>query len=181
MPKTNFRRYPGNMNFADVLKGLHDSQIDYVLVGGLAVFLNGISRATLDIDLALAMNDSNLDKFIDYAKKLGLKPRIPVSIDSLKSASQIDTWFLEKGMIAFSLVGPRFDDLSIDILVRPVVPFEELRAHAHHASFSGGEVVVASPEDLIRMKQGTGRSVDERDIVLLRDLVSRSKNEGKND
>ena len=169
------------MNFAEILKGLHDSEIDYVLVGGLAVFLNGISRATLDIDLALAMNDSNLDKFIDFAKKRGLKPRIPVPIDSLKSSSQIETWFREKGMIAFSLVGPRFDDLSIDVLVRPVVPFEELRAHARHASFSGGRVIVASPKDLIRMKQGTGRSVDERDVVLLRDLVARSNSEAKND
>lgn len=169
------------MNFAEILAGLHDAEIDYVLVGGLAVFLNGISRATLDIDLVLAMNDSNLDKFIGYAKKLGLKPRIPVAIDALKSASQIESWFREKGMIAFSLVGPRFDDLSIDILVRPVVPFGELRAHARLASFSGGTVVVASPEDLIRMKQGTGRSVDERDVEMLRELVSRAGNDHKND
>ena len=164
------------MQFSDVLTGLYRARIEYVLVGGLAVFLNGISRVTLDVDIALAMNDANLTRFIDFAKELNLKPRIPVSIDSLKSADQIDTWFREKGMIAFSLVGRTIDDLSIDVLVRPVVPYEELWASAHTVNFSGGQVVVASPENLIRMKQGTGRNVDARDIEMLTDLIAaRSK------
>ena len=71
----------------------------------------------------MAMNDANLTRFIDFARLLGLKPRIPVSIDSLKSPGQIDQWFREKGMIALSLVGTDIEDLSIDVLVKPVVTF----------------------------------------------------------
>ncbi len=163
------------MQFSDVLTDLRRSNIDYVLVGGLAVFLNGISRATLDIDIVLAMNDANLTRFIDLAKALGLKPRIPVSIDSLKSSGQIEQWFREKRMIAFSLVGTEIEDLSIDVLVRPVVPYEELKENSRRVVFSGGDVMVASPEDLIRMKQNTGRLVDARDILLLRDLIERKE------
>lgn len=159
------------MQFSEVLTGLRRAEVDYVLVGGLAVFLNGISRVTLDIDIVLAMNDANLAKFVDYAKSLGLRPRIPVSIESLKSSDQIERWFREKGMIAFSLVGTDIEDLSIDVLVRPVVPYEELRGHARRVVFSGGEVMVASPADLIRMKQDTGRNVDARDIELLTALI----------
>lgn len=159
------------MQFADILTGLRRADIDYVLVGGLAVFLNGISRVTLDVDVVLALNDANLTRFIDFAKSLRIKPRIPVPIESLKSAEQMDIWFREKGMIAFSLVSTDVQDLSIDVLVRPVVPFEELKANARNVVFSGGEVLVASPEDLIRMKQNTGRSVDARDIALLRELI----------
>ena len=70
------------------------------------------------------------------------------------------------------MVGRTVDDLSIDVLVRPVVPFDELKANARQVAFSGGFVVVASPEDLIRMKQDTGRNVDARDIELLKDLIS---------
>lgn len=161
------------MQFSAVLTGLRRADIDYVLVGGLAVFLNGISRVTLDIDIVLAMNDANLTRFIDFAKSLGLKPRIPVSIDTLKSSDQIEQWFSEKGMIAFSLVGTDVEDLSIDVLVRPVVPFEELSAQARRIVFSGGDVMVASPEHLIRMKKDTGRSVDARDIALLSELIER--------
>ncbi len=160
------------MQFSQILSGLQRADIDYVLVGGLAVFLNGVSRVTMDIDLAVAMNDANLSRFIDFANGLGLKPRIPVAIETLKSVEQIESWFQEKGMIAFSLVGRTVDDLSIDVLVRPVVPFDELKANARRVVFSGGFVVVASPEDLIRMKQDTGRNVDARDIELLKDLIS---------
>ena len=91
-----------SMQFSEVLAGLQCADIDYVLLGGLAVFLNGVSRVTMDIDLAIAMNDENLSKFIDFAVGLGLKPRIPVAIESLKSVDQIEKWFREKGMIAFS-------------------------------------------------------------------------------
>ncbi len=160
------------MQFSQILSGLQRADIDYVLVGGLAVFLNGVSRVTMDIDLAVAMNDANLSKFIDFANALGLKPRIPVAIETLKSADQIEAWFQSKGMIDFSLVGRTIDDLSIDVLVRPVVPFDELKANARRVAFSGGLVVVASPEDLIRMKQDTGRSVDARDVELLQNLIT---------
>ena len=76
-------------------------------------------------------------------------------------------------MIAFSLVGTDIEDLAIDVLVKPVVTFEELRAQARRVVFSGGDVMVASPEHLIRMKQNTGRSVDARDVALLRELIER--------
>ena len=161
------------MQFSELLTGLHLARIEYVLVGGLAVFLNGVSRVTLDIDIVLAMDDANLTRFIDFAKRLNLRPRIPVAIESLKSVDQIDTWFREKGMIAFSLVGRTIDDLSIDVLVRPVVPYDELKTTARTVKFSDSEVVVASPENLIRMKRGTGRGVDARDVELLNELISR--------
>ena len=45
------------MKIAELLQSLSDEQIEYVLVGGLAVQLHGFLRATFDIDLALAMND----------------------------------------------------------------------------------------------------------------------------
>ena len=166
------------MNFSDVLTGLGKADIDYVLVGGLAVFLNGINRATLDVDIVIAMNDANLERFIEFAKALGLKPRIPVSIESLKSAGQIEQWFKEKGMIAFSLVSAEEVDLSIDVLVKPVVPFEELKAGAKKIVFSGGHVIVASPAHLIRLKQNTGRSIDARDVILLSEHFGISQ-EGK--
>ena len=35
------------MQFSQILSGLQRADIDYVLVGGLAVFLNGVSRVTL--------------------------------------------------------------------------------------------------------------------------------------
>ena len=71
------------MKIADLLQSLSDEQIEYVVVGGLAVQLHGFLRATFDIDLVLAMNDENLKRFIAVAKRYELVPGIPVPIESL--------------------------------------------------------------------------------------------------
>ena len=66
------------MKIAELIQSLSDDQVQYVLVGGLAVQLHGYLRSTFDIDLVLAMNDANLARFISVAKRHGLLPVIPV-------------------------------------------------------------------------------------------------------
>lgn len=78
------------MKITELLQLLADKQIQYVLVGGLAVQLHSFLYAIFDIDLVLAMGDERLVRFIDVAKSYGLKPGIPVPIDSLRNADQID-------------------------------------------------------------------------------------------
>ena len=88
----------------DILRALTDSGVQFVLVGGFAVQLHGFVRTTIDLDLVLAMDDANLTKFIEVAKQFGLAPIIPVSVDSLKNAKQIDQWHKEKGMLALGML-----------------------------------------------------------------------------
>ncbi len=84
------------MQIAELLQSLSDGQVQYVLVGGLAVQLHGFLRSTFDMGLVLAMNDENLARFIAVAKRYGLVSVIPVPIDSLRNANQIDRWCREK-------------------------------------------------------------------------------------
>ena len=92
------------MKIAELLHSLSEGQVRYVLVGGMAVQLHGFVRSTFDIDLVLAMNDENLVRFIEVAKRFGLTPSIPVPIDSLRNAAQIEQWHREK-MPLFDLRG----------------------------------------------------------------------------
>lgn len=67
------------MKIAELLRSLSEGQVQYVLVGGLAVQLHGYMRSTFDIDLVLAMNDENLVRFIGVAKQYGLSAeKIPM-------------------------------------------------------------------------------------------------------
>ena len=126
------------MKIADLLQSLTDQQVDYVLVGGLAVQLHGYLRATFDIDLVLAMNDENLARFIDVAQRFDLKPGIPVPIDSLRDAAQIDRWHREKGMLAFSLREQKAGGSVVDVLLRPEIRFEQSWRMPFAASCSAG-------------------------------------------
>ena len=57
----------------------------------------------MDVDVVLALNDGNLDRFIDNARRENLRPVLPIQIDSLRDAKLVDQWHREKGMLAFAL------------------------------------------------------------------------------
>ncbi len=160
------------MGMFDLIKMLEDAGVDYVLVGGLAVALHGYRRVTMDVDVVLALDDDNLRRFIAGAKAAGLQPVIPVDIDSLARPELLDRWYREKGMLAFGLRKPEGTATIIDVLIRPVVPYEELRRDAVSVAVGPLNIPVASIDHLIAMKTGTGRSKDKVDIEELRKLMT---------
>jgi hypothetical protein len=151
----------------DLLKALSEAQVRYVLVGGMAVQLHGYFRATFDVDLVLAMDDENLARFIGVAKQIGLVPSIPVPIDSLRNAAQIEQWHREKGMLAFSLREPKTGGGVVDVLVRPEVPFDQLSKNAVAGQLFSQQVMIASIDDLLTMKHCANRDKDKLDIAAL--------------
>jgi hypothetical protein len=155
------------MKIAEILQSLSDAQVQYVLVGGLAVQLHGFLRSTFDVDLVLAMNDENLARFIDIANRFGLLPVIPVPIDSLRNAQQIDQWHREKGMLAFALREPQVGGSVVDVLVRPDLSFDRLIANAVMGELFGRRVPIASIDDLLAMKRIANRPKDQLDIAAL--------------
>jgi hypothetical protein len=163
------------MNMFDLLKMLAESKVDFVLVGGLAVALHGYSRFTVDVDVVLAMDAENLRKFIAAAKQAGLSPSIPVPMESLTQPDLIEQWHREKGMLAFSLRTADIVPLVLDVLVKPVVPYAELRQQATLLDVGELQIAVASIEHLIAMKTGTDRSKDQIDIEELRKIQANNE------
>ena len=43
------------MFYVDLFRTLQEERVDYVFVEGLAINLHGVERATMDVDLVLAM------------------------------------------------------------------------------------------------------------------------------
>lgn len=155
------------MKIAELLQALSDDKVQYVLVGGLAVQLHGFLRSTFDIDLVLAMNEGNISRFIAVANRFGLVPVIPVSIESLKNPTQIDQWYREKGMLAFSLREPQAGGGAVAVLVRPDVPFEQLMANAVMGKLFASQVWIACIDDLLAMKRIANRPKDQLDVTAL--------------
>lgn len=154
----------------DLVKLLVQAKVDFVLVGGLAVALQGYQRVTMDVDVALAMDEANLQNFIAAAKFSGLRPIIPVPLESLAQPALIEQWFREKGMLVFSLRTSETRATVIDVLVKPVVPYAQLRRDASIIKVGELDIPVASIAHLIEMKSGTGRSKDKIDIEELRKI-----------
>lgn len=159
------------MFYVELFRELQRFDVRYLLIGGVAVNLHGIGRLTADVDLMLALDADNLAKFVKAGEALGLKPVIPVALADVANPELVEGWIEQKGMLALALRPPDKAAPTLDILVRPVVPFEEAYGRRVERSLGGAVVAVASIEDIIRLKTGTGRKKDEADIAALRQIV----------
>ena len=155
------------MTVTELLQFLGEARVEYVLVGGLAVQLHGFQRSTFDIDLVLAMNDENLTRFVEVARRAGLQPVNPVPLDALRDAELIEAWHRDKGMLAFALREPHAGGAVVDVIVRPEISFDDLSARATIATLFGLPVRIASIDDLLVMKRAANRPKDLLDIVAL--------------
>jgi len=165
------------MFYLDLFRALQDERVEYVVVGGLAINLHGVERATMDVDLVLAMDEANLRRFLSAATRLKLKPTLPVPLEALCDARQIDTWVREKRLIAFSLHPASPNLPTVDIIVRPAVPFDVMHRNRIEKDIGGVRFSLASVEDLIALKTATGRKQDASDIEALR-VVARVTGKG---
>ena len=166
------------MSMYKLLAALSDAEVDYVLIGGLAVALHGYQRVTMDVDVVLAFTDANLEKFVECAKRAELKPVLPIPVESLRDTALIDQWHREKGMLVFALRADGAMSTVIDVLVRPSVSFDELKRNAVSKLVGPLSIPVAGIDDLIRLKTGTGRNKDVLDIEELR-KIKLAQTEGK--
>lgn len=158
------------MFYLDLFRELQKHEVQYLVVGGLAVVLHGYARATVDVDLMLALDEANLARFLRAAQTLRLKPSLPVKIEALCDAAQLDEWAREKHMIAFSLRHPSPTAPTIDIIVRPKIPFADIYTNRVEKALADVTVPLASIDDLIALKTGTGRLRDEYDVRILTEL-----------
>jgi hypothetical protein len=113
--------------------------VEYVLVGGQAVRLNGFVRATEDIDVLVKSGRANGE-------------RIKRALDFLPSASSIDTaWFEpQPGEVENIRIA---DELLIDILFAANgETFESVQAHIRVVEIEGVEVRVLDIDGLLKTK-----------------------------
>jgi hypothetical protein len=59
----------------EILCALVDKGVQFVVAGGAAIVLHGIQRMTLDLDIAVSLERTNLLRFISILNQLKFIPR----------------------------------------------------------------------------------------------------------
>ena len=154
----------------EVLRALNDAAVRYVVVGGVAVVLQGHPRLTADLDLVLDLATENTLLALDVLSRLGLRPRLPVDADDFADATIRQAWVRDRNLTVFSLHDPGDPRREVDLFADPPIALERLMAQASLVQVGGRTVPVASRAHLIEMKQLAGRPQDLADIVALRAL-----------
>lgn len=157
--------------FEPVFAALDAAGTRYVVVGGVAVLLQGHARLTADLDLVIDLEPEPCRRAVDALVGLGLEPRAPVPAAQLADPARRREWIEEKGMEVFSLYDPANPLLTVDLFVRPPLPFEELWDEADVVRISEIPVRVASIRHLVAMKERVGRPVDREDAARLLEIL----------
>lgn len=147
---------------------LQEKNIKYLIIGGIAVNLHGVQRATADIDLMLALEKKNILDFVAITKELGLVPKVPVKAEDLANASKLKKWKKEKNMKVFSFADPNRPYVTIDIMIENQIPFNSAYKRRKTVPAWGIKVEIASIPDLIKLKEISGREQDLSDIEALK-------------
>ena len=145
--------------FEKLLASLARQSIDFAVVGGLAVILNGYPRLTLDADILVHGSPENLGKLLEALKKWG---------DGCAGELTIEDFAAGEGAVRVT----EFFDLDIFVRLGGKT-LDDFRSNLRF--FESNEVRIAylSPADLIFLKQGSWREKDQLDVSAMKEILAR--------
>ena len=164
--------------FENLFSSLNKESVKYMVVGGIAVNLYGIERATADIDIILKLDKKNLLKFVKVAKKLGLKPKLPLALDDFIDEERRKGWIVDKDMVVYSLYDAKNPFFLLDIFVEEPFNFDEVYEKRKKIEFENTIIPLVPIKVLIAMKEKSDRPQDKADVFYLRKIAEDWKHEG---
>ncbi len=158
------------MFYFDLLKKLYETEVNYLIVGGLAVNLHGIPRVTQDIDLIILMTKENIKKVLAILSKLNYIPRLPINAEGLLNPNIVRKWISERNLKALSFYQKVENYKGVDILLVHPLDFEKAFKNRITKEFQNTEIYLVNIDDLITMKAMSGRNQDLSDIEMLKKI-----------
>lgn len=134
-----------------LIESLNDQGVDYLLIGGYALFAHGYHRTTTDIDILVPATSDAGKKLIDAL--MVLPDRVAKDIDP--------QWFDEGENIRVA------DAFVVDIMLNACgETYETLKQYAEVVDLDGLQINTISLEGLLRTKQ-TVRDKDVLDRIII--------------
>jgi hypothetical protein len=154
-----------------IISTLNDSEVRYLVVGGIAVNAHGYMRLTVDVDLLIQLESANILKAMRGLARIGYHPSIPVTFDDFADPVIRKRWISEKQMKVLKLFSDAHRETAIDVFVSEPIAFDEAFARVHRYPLTDNiEVPVCSYEDLVELKTQASRPKDLIDLDQLKKL-----------
>ncbi len=150
-----------NQEVQGFLKSLHDNEVKYMLVGGLATVYHGHVRTTQDLDLWVEESPQNKKRLIKALKEVNV-----VGADRYLDIPMIPGYSTvtigDHGFVA---------DLMGYMKAFKKEDFDLCYQHARHGEFDGTPITVIHINHLIQEKQTLGRPKDIDDVENLQRIL----------
>jgi predicted nucleotidyltransferase len=153
-----------------LLRHLAGAGVDFIVIGGVAVAVQGYGRSTRDLDITYATDVENLERLGGVL--LSLRARLRGVADDVPFIPDART------LRQVRLLTLDTDDGGLDLFIDPAgaAPYAELRTRADRIELDGVEIRVVALDDLLAMKRAAGRPQDIADVEAL-ETARRLRNE----
>lgn len=147
-------------SFEKLLVVLADANVDFVLVGGLAVTLQGYVRFTEDVDILIGSNPENVTRLLEALAGYG---------EGFARELALEDFTEDEGAIR---IVEEAEQCQIDVFtVMSGRKFTDVMEDADLFSVHGREICYASKKSLIGWKEKSVREKDRLDAMALRQLA----------
>jgi len=164
------------MIYEDIFRKLYEEGVRYLVVGGMAVNLYGYARMTVDLDIMVDLNEENLKKLMKAMERLNCQPKVPVKPIEFTSSKKREKWIRGKVAIVFTFIDLKDPIKHIDIFLKNPIDFEKAHQSRNDIYIKGIPICLPSIDDLIEMKELSGRARDLEDIHHLKRIKEMRKN-----
>lgn len=148
--------------FLKIIDALEKEKVDYILIGGFAMVLYGMPRATQDIDIFIRCREENIERLQRALYSVFTNKNVfEITFSELQNYPVI-RYGAEEGYYVDILanIGTAF---SFEDLM-----FEELNVEGH-------KIKIASVESLYKLKENTLRAIDKSDLLFLKQIMKNKK------
>jgi predicted nucleotidyltransferase len=154
-------------NFRKLLESLLSQHVEFVIVGGVAMVLQGSPRTTLDLDICYSRTPDNLIRLAQalapYKANLRGAPRdLPFHLDAATLQSGLN-FTLQTSIGDIDLLGE----------ITGIGRYPEVVADTTEMDLYGQRVLVMSLDGLERAKRASGRMKDLADLAEILEIRKR--------
>ena len=148
-----------------ICSALDKVEVPYAIVGGYAVALHGAIRGTVDVDIAIQWSLKNLQNTEKALRQLGLVSLIPITAENLFHFRE--EYIQNRNLIAWNFYDPSNPLNQVDVIInydlKSIYDTKEIIT-------SHGNIRILSLNELIKMKEASGRPQDLEDVKALNSL-----------
>lgn len=153
----------------ELVAALSGHGVDYVVIGGVAMQAHGHVRTTIDLDIVAAWTPDNMHRLAGALGELDAKLRgVDADLIGL-DLGDADTLYRGGNFLMHTRHGD-LDVFAIEQTAGAPKRYQDLRSRAVAVEIRGLRLMIAHPEDLIRMKTAAAQFRDRPEPKRRQDL-----------
>lgn len=151
----------------EILRELVEGEVEFLLIGGVAVGYHGYIRATKDVDVVPAPDRENLERLAKVLRRLEAQIEGADEFEEGELPDPLDPAALELG--GNWVLSTRLGRLDVMQWIGDAELWGDLAPAAIEEQIDGLPVKIVGYEDLVKLKELAGRPQDLMDLESMRE------------